>query len=222
MPDSPNPSATAHLESRECLIEAALMCFAKYGYDATSIRLISSMAGKNSSLISYYFGSKEGLYREVIRHLLARFDVGSLRQYDSAPHQPPVDAANARIRLREHIRRILIEVKAHFQSMDPLKDAATRLFLSEIHAPKEEVKDLIRERLEPSVRELRACIRALRPDFSGAEVDFWGITIQGSCISHAVRSEINALVWTAADFHLPLENMVDRLTEFVSRGLSHP
>jgi AcrR family transcriptional regulator len=222
VPDLPNPSANNHLETRDCLIEAALTCFAKYGYDATSIRLISSMAGKNSSLISYYFGSKEGLYREVIRHLLTRFDVGSLREYDSAPHQPPVDAADAKTRLRAHIRRVLIEVKAHFHAMDPLKDAATRLFLSEIHSPKEEVKDLLRERLEPSVRELRGCIRALRPDFSGAEVDFWGITIHGSCISHAVRSEINALVWTAADFHLPLDSMVDRLTDFASRGLGQP
>lgn len=222
MPDTHNPSTTAHLETRDCLIEAALTCFAKYGYDATSIRLIASMAGKNSSLISYYFGSKEGLYREVFRHLLTRFDVGSLREYDSASFQPPVDDVDGKIRLRAHIRRILIEVKAHFHSMDPLKDAATRLFLSEVHSPKEEVKDLLRERLEPSVHDLRACIRALRPDFSGAEVDFWGITIHGSCISHAVRSEINALVWTAADFHLPLESMVDRLTDFASRGLSRP
>lgn len=59
--------ATSCPDSREALIEAALACFSKYGYDATSIRLVASMAGKNSSLISYYFKGKEGLYREVFR-----------------------------------------------------------------------------------------------------------------------------------------------------------
>jgi hypothetical protein len=103
--------------------------------------------------------------------------------------------------------------------VDPLKDAAARLFLSEIHAPKDEVKDLLQARLEPSVRELRSCIRALRPGLSPADVDFWGITIQGSCVGHALRSEINRLVWTEADSHLPLDEMADRLTDFVCRGL---
>lgn len=211
------PTPTSHPETRACLIEAALTCFAKDGYDATSIRTISSAADKNSSLIAYYFKNKEGLYREVIKYLLDRFNPGPSR---NAPEPGPADPADGRSRLRAHIRRLLSEVEAHFHSVDPLKDAAARLFLSEIHAPKDEVKDLLQARLEPSVQELRSCIRALRPDLSPAEVDFWGITIQGSCVSHALRSEINRLVWTEAVPHLPLDEMADRLTGFVCRGLA--
>lgn len=211
------PAPTSHPETRACLIEAALTCFAKDGYDATSIRTISSAADKNSSLIAYYFKNKEGLYREVIKYLLDRFNPGPSR---NAPEPSPADPADGRSRLRAHIRRLLSEVEAHFHSVDPLKDAAARLFLSEIHAPKDEVKDLLQARLEPSVQELRSCIRALRPDLSPAEVDFWGITIQGSCVSHALRSEINRLVWTEAVPQLPLDEMADRLTGFVCRGLA--
>lgn len=221
MTDVNHPPMTAHPETRDCLIEAALTCFAKYGYDATSIRLISSMAGKNSSLISYYFKSKEGLYREVFKYLLTRFRLGSFEERRLVPGEATTDPEEGRTRLRAHIRRLLSEVEAHFHSVDPLKDAAARLFLSEIHAPKEEVKDLLRELFEPPVRELRACIQAIRPGLSAAEIDFWGITIQGSCIGHALRSDINRLVWTSADRQLPLDKMADSLTDFAYHGLKH-
>jgi len=220
MPTRNHPSPTTHFETRDCLVEAALTCFAKYGYDATSIRLISSVAGKNSSLISYYFKSKEGLYREVFKHLLTRFSGGPFPKGGPDPSRVPADPEDGRSRLRDHIRRLLVEVEAHFHSVDPLKDAAARLFLSEMHAPKEEVKDLLRERLEPSVRELRDCIHALRPDLSAPEIDFWGITIQGSCVGHALRSEINRLVWTSADPRLPLDEMADHLADFAYHGLT--
>jgi len=217
MPDSQPPTTISHQETRGCLVEAALTCFAKYGYDATSIRLIATAAGKNSSLISYYFKGKEGLYREVFQHLLDRFF--------PAPGVPPghdgvQEPEGNRPRLRAILGKILSDVDAHFRSVDPLKDAATRLFLAEVHAPREEVKDLLKARLEPSAQELRACIRAIRPDLPEADVDFWGITIQGSCVSHALRSEINALIWTSADPELPLDVMADRLTTFVYTGLT--
>jgi hypothetical protein len=69
------------------------------------------------------------------------------------------------------------------------------------------------------VRSFRACIRALRPDLPGPEVDFWGITIKGCCFSHAMRSGINPMIWTEADPDLDLDEITDRLTEFVFKGL---
>lgn len=210
---------TPPFESRDCLIQAALRCFAKYGYDATSIRLIGSMAGKNSSLISYYFKGKEGLYREVFKYLLTRFGAGPIQ--DPEPGQAGVEALEGKSRLHALIRRILVEVEAHFQSDDPLQEAAIRLFLSEVQSPKEEVRDLLQERMELPVRELRACIQSIRPDLSPAEIDFWGITIQGSCVSHALRSDFNSLVWTAADPFLPLDDMAIHLTNFAYHGLQN-
>lgn len=217
----PTPFPAPPPETRGCLIEAALTCFAKYGYAATSIRRIASVAGKNSSLISYYFKNKEGLYREVFKHLLARFGARPTQARKPGSGQEAAHLDDGKPRLHALIRRILFEVEAHFHPVDPLKDAAARLFLSEISDPKEEIKDLLRERLEPGVQELRACIQAIRPDLSATEVDFWGITIQGSCVSHALRSELNRLVWTSANRHLSLDEMADRLTNFAYHGLKH-
>jgi len=52
--------------TRDRLLFAARALFADGGYEGTSIRQIASRAKCNLSLIQYYFGSKEGLLREVL------------------------------------------------------------------------------------------------------------------------------------------------------------
>src|SRR5258706_5136228 len=52
--------------TRERLIEAASCLFSDQGYAATGTRAIAARAACNVALISHYFGSKEGLLREVI------------------------------------------------------------------------------------------------------------------------------------------------------------
>ncbi len=42
--------------------------FAKLGLDKCSTREIAKLSSANISLISYYFGGKEGLYKEVMRN----------------------------------------------------------------------------------------------------------------------------------------------------------
>ena len=53
-------------DPRERLIEAARQLFASAGYDATSVRDITSRAHANLGAITYHFGSKEALYHAVI------------------------------------------------------------------------------------------------------------------------------------------------------------
>jgi len=53
-------------DPRERLIEAARQLFAAAGYDATSVRDITSRAKTNLGAITYHFGSKEALYHAVI------------------------------------------------------------------------------------------------------------------------------------------------------------
>jgi len=64
-----NPKATESLRSR--LIKAALDCFLADDYHNVTTRRIAECAGGNVSMIRYYFGSKEGLYEEMIRETLS-------------------------------------------------------------------------------------------------------------------------------------------------------
>ena len=50
------------------LVRAALGLFASRNYSSVTIKDISSAVGVNPSLIYYYFGSKEGLFLEVVNY----------------------------------------------------------------------------------------------------------------------------------------------------------
>ncbi len=51
------------------LLDAGVHCFGRQGLSGTSIRDIAQFAGVNSSQISYYYGSKEGLYKACVQFI---------------------------------------------------------------------------------------------------------------------------------------------------------
>ena len=53
-------------DCRATLITVATPLFAEKGFNGVSVREIAGFAGVNVSMISYYFGSKEGLYAAVL------------------------------------------------------------------------------------------------------------------------------------------------------------
>lgn len=63
-PEEPAPQPEGDVRSR--IAAAALRLFAAEGYDRVSIRDIAREACVNSAAISYYFGGKAGLYRDVL------------------------------------------------------------------------------------------------------------------------------------------------------------
>lgn len=203
-------------ETRAALIDAALHCFAKYGYEATSIRLVASMAGKNASLIFYHFGNKEGLYRQVVEDLLASLPklttTGASPGLDPAG-QPPQD------RLAVFIKQLIEVLDVSFAPSDPDREAACKLWLAELHNPKPEVRDLIQAYASEAVAELRQVIQALRPDLDACGVAFCGVLIHGCCLAHAITPEINRLAWPELQATGSHAQLVDNLTHFIHRGL---
>ncbi len=51
---------------REAIIEVAEQLFAEKGYEGASLRELSARAGINVAMVSYYFGSKEDLFKAII------------------------------------------------------------------------------------------------------------------------------------------------------------
>ena len=62
----------AHRESSRRLLEAASEEFARHGYGGARIRQIVDAAQVNLAAVNYYFGGKQGLYRETLRFLARR------------------------------------------------------------------------------------------------------------------------------------------------------
>lgn len=71
-------------EARMRLMLAAKCLFAQHGYDGVSTRMIAQEAQVNLAMISYYFGSKEQLFRALFEELLPRFR-GTLLTFRELP-----------------------------------------------------------------------------------------------------------------------------------------
>ena len=56
--------------TREAILEAATRRFATQGYERAGVREIAADAGVTGALVNRYFGSKEGLFAEVIERAL--------------------------------------------------------------------------------------------------------------------------------------------------------
>lgn len=68
--------------TRHALLTAATAVFAEKGFEGGSVRQITEKAKANQAAINYHFGSKDGLYREVLRAALQKFQASS--QLDGA------------------------------------------------------------------------------------------------------------------------------------------
>lgn len=61
-------------DKKASILEAAEKLFAELGYEATSTRNIAKEAGANMAMINYYFGSKEGVFMEIMSKRIADFN----------------------------------------------------------------------------------------------------------------------------------------------------
>lgn len=59
-------------DKRQVLVETAERLFAERGFEAVSVRELAAEAGVNVAMVSYYFGSKEGLFEAVIENKIPR------------------------------------------------------------------------------------------------------------------------------------------------------
>lgn len=61
------------IDKRTSIIEAAEKLFSELGYEGTSTRQIARESGANMAMINYYFGSKEGVFMEIMSKRIADF-----------------------------------------------------------------------------------------------------------------------------------------------------
>lgn len=61
------PARRDAARSRAAILQAACRLFAAHGFQGTTLEAIASEAGLSRATPSYFFGSKEALYREVLR-----------------------------------------------------------------------------------------------------------------------------------------------------------
>jgi AcrR family transcriptional regulator len=70
-PSGPEPRRRNAASTRKAILDAAVAAFCQRGYDRVGVREIAADAGVTAMLVNRYFGSKEGLFEEVVEVVLA-------------------------------------------------------------------------------------------------------------------------------------------------------
>ncbi len=165
------------MSSRDDILAAATEAFAEKGFDAVSVREICTAAGTNSAAVNYHFGSKSGLYRDVIRHAYE-----STRSTSMPVPDPAGDPEEA---LGEWIRWYVGPVD------QDASDPARRLLLREAAQPTEELDDVVRSTLHPVYEGLERIVAELLPrDVGARERKLQCLSILGQCLVHRVCREM--------------------------------
>lgn len=216
----PSPE-TAH-DTRQRLVEAAILTFAEKGYDGAGIREIARRARANSALVTYHFGGKEGLYQEALRHI---FNRKACRVAELAV-RPWVEGEGAREAalqgLRDHIRAFMEDLMACEDRSDPLAEAAMALMAREMQAPRPSSAPLLMEHIRPHVDHLMHCLRVLRPDLSTDELLNMGLSIQGQMLYFRNSLGISRLIRGNPAYPEDLPGLIQHFTDFSLRGLGVP
>jgi AcrR family transcriptional regulator len=108
MVSSAGPSRESDESTRERIVDIALKTFAELGFDGASTRTIATRAGVNQGLITYYFGSKEALWREAVDRAFE-----GLRTEVGRPTAEPESGRTPREHFAWIVRRYVRFVAAH-------------------------------------------------------------------------------------------------------------
>jgi AcrR family transcriptional regulator len=73
------------METRDRILEAALVSFGGRGYDASSLDSIARDSGIRKQTVLYYFGSKDALMEAVIDHTVADLTAALLAATETSP-----------------------------------------------------------------------------------------------------------------------------------------
>jgi AcrR family transcriptional regulator len=200
---------------KERIMAAAGEVFAKAGFAAGSVREICTLARVNVASINYYFGSKEGLYREV---LLAAHD----QVLQQARPPAPKDAKAADEALRNWIefclRFVLLEQPSH--------PVFGKLMAHEMRQPTAALSDLVELVVRPIFGELQRILTALAGGtMSKQEIAMRTHHVVGMCVHYENSCEvIKRLGFVSPKTEKAIARLAHSISELTLHGVrgSHP
>ncbi len=166
-------------DPRQRLIAAAGPVFAENGYSKSTLREICSSAGVNVAAVSYYFGDKMGLYREVINHVRTERERRFPAPANSEMDEPKI--ALWRL-IRTMLSRMLYSEQGNWE---------TQLLMREMNTPTPAFAELVNEFFRPLFNRLNdAFTRLLGVETPTHVVEQLTLSAVGQCLYYRVGQEV--------------------------------
>ena len=192
--------------TKERLLLAAVSEFAVSGYQATSVRNILKRAGeKNLSAITYHFGSKEALYKEVLDFMFR--DAEKFKEEDG---QPQIEALEVKVKLEGIIRFLC---RAYYTIQNTLDGELYQLFVREAGNPTPYFEEMVERHLKPTREYLCTLLREyLGPEVPQQVIDDCEYSISGQILYGILGQSI---ICKTHPERVPFDEYVEQLSDHV-------
>lgn len=209
-------------DTRERILDVAERLFMAHGYEAASMRQITSEAEVNLAAVNYHFGSKENLMQEVFRRRLGWLNEERLRVLNLLESE----AAGKPLKPSQI-------VDAYFGTLlrisdDPSHGGLTFLKLlgRTLTEPSEFIRAFIAKEYGDVVERYKEALFRALPDVPKAEI-VWRFHFMLGATSYAIAGTDTLRVVTdwqvdAADAEDRLDRLLPRLMSFLLGGLRAP
>lgn len=174
-------------DARMRLLQAAEKLFADRGLESTSVRDIAREAQVNVAAINYYFGSKDNLYLEALRHsfICARHETANFEQIVAkarAAGTPQAGYDGIREFIREFMHPLTYTDEASWH---------LSLMAREMTSPTPALDIIIEEFIKPKSLAIVELIAMVRPDLVGTErLVLTAISIVAQCLHYKMTQPV--------------------------------
>jgi len=198
--------------TRERILQAAGEQFANDGFAQSTIRAICRKAGVNLAAANYYFGDKERLYIEAVKH--------ARRQREKqAPLPNWTSSTSAEEKLAQFVLTLLRRMLC--EPGDPWQ---TRLIIREIMEPTKACEEMVQEAFQPFFQILLDILKEMVPDSTPLHtLHHWALSVIGQCFYYRANEKILTMLIDGEELReeFTVEKLSEHITDVILRGLGH-
>jgi AcrR family transcriptional regulator len=203
-------------ETRTRILDAAEELFMQHGFEATSMRLLTSKAEVNLAAVNYHFGSKHALIEAVFRRRLDPMNTARMAELDRLE-------AEQKSLAPEIIIRAFIG-----PSLRMMEDARggrsfIRLLGRTYTEPSKPIRALIGQLYAPTMARYKAAFERALPNMPREEL-VWRMHFMFGTLSYtlAATDTVQLIAGCKPEDRYDARLLEERLTAFLTAGLAAP
>ena len=211
MPKTSEARDSTSSDTREQILDAAERLIGDQGIDRASVRAITELAGANLAAVSYHFGSKDALVREVFERRLRPINLERLRLLDE--HLGTTESPDLESVVRAFVLPpfgvLLGEEAANFG----------RCMVRVMADPGPQMRDLLMDLFSEVMQRFIAALQNVLPGVDPAGI-FWRFHFMLGSMAYTVGMRHLVPVYSRGICDSTnVEEIGERLVEFVTAGM---
>jgi AcrR family transcriptional regulator len=204
-------------ETRTRILDAAEELFMQHGFEATSMRVLTSKAGVNLAAVNYHFGSKHALIEAVFRRRLDPMNTARLAALEEL--EASARTADAEAIIRAFITpglRLLEDAKSGGRNF-------ARLLGRTYTEPAKAVRQLIGQMYAPTMQRYKSALERALPQMPRDEL-VWRMHFMFGTLAYtlAATDTVQLIAGCKPEDRYDARLLEDRLTAFLCSGLKAP